>query len=405
MNNLALAWRNLWRNRRRTLITAASVFFGVILSTLMSSLQEGTYSRNIDLTVSLSSGYLQIQHPDYKEQRSINNVITPDDAFWNKLDEVDEITKAVPRLESFGLLSYKDKTRAAGIIGIEPEADDELSNISNWMYKGEYLTERSKGALLTYNIAKHLNLNINDTLVILSQGYHGATAAGIYPVKGIVKFNTPQLNNLGVFLNIEQARQLFSAPGKATNIKIMVGDYDEVNDVKQTLSEKFGDQYNVLTWRQLQPELVQFIDSDRQSGALMKMILYLVIGFGILGTMIMMMAERRREFGVMIAIGMQKTRLDMMMFFETIFIGLLGVMAGFIISIPIIYLFINNPIPLPRELADAYARYGFEPFLFFSDQASVFYNQVITVFIITALVSVYPVWNISKMKASNALRT
>ncbi len=405
MNNLALAWRNLWRNKRRTLITAASVFFGVILSTLMSSLQEGTYSRNIDMMVSLSTGYLQIQHPEYKEQRSINNVITPDDTFWNTLNKVDEITKAVPRIESFGLLSYKDKTRAGGVIGIDPKADDELSDISNWLHKGEYLTERSDGALLTYNIAKHLNLKINDTLVILSQGYHGATAAGIYPVKGIVKFNTPQLNNLGVFIDIEQARKFFSAPGKATNIKIMTEDYDDVQAAQKELSKKLGNEYIVLTWRDLQPELVQFIESDRQSAAVMKLILYLVIGFGILGTMIMMMAERRREFGVMIAIGMQKTRLDMMMFFETIFIGLLGVFAGFIVSIPIIYLFINNPIPLPPELADAYARYGFEPFLFFSDQARVFYNQVITVFIITALVSVYPVWNISKMKASNALRT
>jgi ABC-type lipoprotein release transport system permease subunit len=405
MNNIALAWRNLWRNKRRTLITAASVFFGVILATLMSSLQEGTYSRNIDMMVSLSTGYLQIQHPEYKEQRSINNTITPDSAFWNKLHDVEKISKAVPRLESFGLLSYKDKTRAGGIIGIDPKEDDELSNISNWMHKGEYIASRSDGALLTYNIAKHLNISINDTLVILSQGYHGATAAGIYPVKGIVKFNTPQLNNLGVFIDIEQARQLFSAPGKATNIKIMIDDYDNVQAVEKKLTKELGEGYNVLTWRELQPELVQFIESDRQSGALMKLILYLVIGFGILGTVIMMMAERRREFGVMIAIGMQKTRLDIMMFFETIFIGLLGVAAGFAISIPIIYLFINNPIPLPQELAEAYARYGFEPYLFFSDQASVFYNQILTVFIITALVAIYPIWNISKMKASNALRT
>ncbi len=405
MNNIALAWRNLWRNKRRTLITAASVFFGVILATLMSSLQEGTYSRNIDMMVSLSSGYLQIQHPKYKEQRSINNIITPDSAFWNQLNDVEEISKAVPRLESFGLLSYKDKTRAGGIIGIEPKEDDELSNISNWMHKGKYLAGRSEGALLTYNIAKHLNISINDTLVILSQGYHGATAAGIYPVKGIVKFNTPQLNNLGVFIDIEQARQLFSAPGKATNIKIMIDDYDDVQAVEKKLTKKLGEEHNVLTWRELQPELVQFIESDRQSAALMKLILYLVIGFGILGTVIMMMAERRREFGVMIAIGMQKSRLNMMMFFETIFIGLLGVAAGFAISIPIIYLFINNPIALPQELAEAYARYGFEPYLFFSDQASVFYNQILTVFIITALVAIYPIWNISKMKASNALRT
>jgi ABC-type lipoprotein release transport system permease subunit len=371
----------------------------------MSSMQEGTYSNNIDMMVQLSSGYLQVQHPEYQEHKSINHAIAPDDSLWKAINSVEEITRAVPRLESFGLLSSGNKTKGGAIIGIKPKADNVLSNLKNWLHKGSYLNTTDNGALLTYNIANYLDIGLNDTLVIMSQGYHGATAAGIYPIKGILKFNTPQLNNLGVFIGLKQAQQLFSAFGKATNIKIMVDNYSDVKPAQKALSKKLGENYNILSWRELQPELVQFIDSDRQSGAVMKLILYIIIGFGILGTVIMMMAERQKEFGVMIAIGLQKTKLAIITLFETLFIGLVGVVSGFIISVPVIYIFVDNPIPLPPDLAEAYANYGFEPFLFFSIKPSVFYNQVITVFVITLIVAIYPVWNIGKMKVANALRS
>ncbi len=405
MNNLRIAWRNLWRNKRRTLITVASIFFGVLFATIMSSLQEGTYGNMIDMMVKLSSGYIQVQHPDYWETKSINNTIAPDEAMYKKITGVDNVTKAVPRLESFALLSSGDKTRGGAVIGIKPSADKATSNLQNWLHQGKFLETGDQGALVTYNIADYLNLEINDTIILISQGYHGASAAGVYPVKGILKFNTPQLNNMGVFLDITTAQNFFSAYGRVTSIMIMMDDYSEVPHAEKTLKNKLGDNYNVMNWRELQPELVQFIESDRSSGTLMKGILYMVIGFGIFGTIIMMMAERKRELGVMIAIGMQKSKLGLVMFYETIFFGLIGVVTGFILSIPVVMIFIDNPIALPENLREAYLQYGFEPYLFFSMDPNVFINQMITVFVLTLLISIYPFVKVLRMKVSNALRT
>lgn len=405
MNYLALAWRNLWRNKRRTLITVASVFFGVLFATLMSAIQEGTYSNNIDMMVQLSSGYLQIQHPEYQEHKSINHTLELNDSLLKDIRSTQQITQAVPRLKAFGLLSSGNQTEGGAIIGIQPQADNKVSNLEQWIHKGHYLKEGEKGAMMTYNVSKHLGIGINDTLILMSQGYHGATAAGIVPVKGILKFKTPQLNNLGVFVGLNYAQHLFSAPGRATTIKIMINDYSDVQPTKKALTHKLSDHYNILTWKELQPELVQFIESDRQSGALIKLILYLIIGFGILGTIIMMLAERKKELGIMIAIGMQKTQLSLITFFETIYIGLIGVIAGFGISIPIIFTFAQNPIPLPPKLAEAYAQYGFEPYLFFGTQPQVFYNQIIIVFIITAIIGLYPIWNIQRIQVAKALRS
>lgn len=136
----------------------------------------------------------------------------------------------------------------------------------------------------------------------------------------------------------------------------------------------------------------------------MKAILYIVIGFGIFGTIIMMVAERRRELGVMIAVGMQKFKLSMVLLYETIFIGIVGVLAGFVVSIPAILMLVDNPIKLPAELAEAYVQYGFEPYMFFGTAPGVFINQVITIFILTLIIALYPVFKVRNLKLTKSLR-
>ena len=404
MKQFSMAWRNLWRNKRRTLITVASIFFGVLLSTIMSSMQDGTYGNMIDMSVKLSSGYLQIQHLEYQDNKSINNIFAPNDTLLKSISEIKEITCTSQRLESFALLSSGPNTRGGAVIGFEPAKDKETSNLSNWISDGEFLNSNDQGVLITYNIAKHLNIGVNDTIILISQGYHGVTAAGLFPVKGVLKFSTPQMNSIGVFMDINLAQQFYSAPGMISSLMIMVNDYTSVAPVERKLKHIANGEYNVLNWKQLNPEIVQFIESDKSSGIVMKAILYIVIGFGIFGTIIMMVAERKRELGVMVAVGMQKTKLSLILLYETILIGIVGVISGFIVSIPVILALVGNPIALPKDLADAYLQYGFEPYMFFGMAPSVFVNQVITIFIITLIISLYPVFKIKNLKVTKSLR-
>jgi len=370
----------------------------------MSSLQDGTYGNMIDMMVKLSSGYLQIQHPDYQDNKSINNTFEPTREMLDKIHAVDKVTSVAHRLESFALISSGPNTRGGAVIGFEPEKDQYTSNLQNWIHKGRFLEKQDDGVLLSYNIAKHLGMEVNDTLVLISQGYHGVTAAGLYPVKGILKFATPQLNNIGVFMDISTAQEFYSAYDKVSSLMIMVDGYADVHKAEKELEEITNEQYTVLNWQELNPEMVQFLESDKAGAVVMKAILYIVIGFGIFGTIIMMVAERRRELGVMIAVGMQKYKLSLILFYETILIGLIGVITGFLASIPVILLLLNNPIPLPDELAQAYLQYGFEPYLFFGTAPSVFINQVVTVFIITLVISLYPIFKVKNLKVTKALR-
>ncbi len=404
MKYLIIAWRNLWRNKRRSLITIASIFFGVILSTIMNSLQDGTYANMVDMMVKLSTGYVQVQNPEYFENRTINNTFTPSPELLEQLNSTPRVTTVAKRLESFALISSGPNTRGGAVIGFEPNMDKQTSNLQHWISDGEFIYPGDKGVLVSFNIAKHLNLQVTDTIILVSQGYRGVTAAGKYPIRGILTFSTPQLNNLGVFMDIALAQELYSTEGMVTSLMLMVNDYSDVHSVKSRLSSLTNGSLIVYSWEELNPELVQFIESDKAGGVVMIGILYIVIGFGIFGTIIMMIAERRREMAVMIAVGMQKFKLATILFFETLLIGVVGVLSGFAVSVPVILLMVKNPIELPGEMAEAYLQYGFEPYLYFGMAPEVFWSQVITVFVITMLISIYPIVKVRRMVVSKSLR-
>ena len=404
MNYLSMAWRNIWRNKKRTVITVAAVFVAVFLSTFMTSMQEGTYSKMIDNMVKFYSGYLQIQNPAYWKSKSINDVFQPTHSLNDVINSIPDVTYSVPRLESFSLISSGNYTRGGAVIGIDPEKENKLTGLSKWVDQGSYLKPGDDGLLIAVNLAKHLNVNLGDTVILLSQGYHGASAAGLYPVRGILKFPAPDLNNFGVYLTLGKASEFFSTGGQITSIAMMVDRPSDVEKVKKDLMSQLDGQYRVMTWKEMNPELVQMIEGDRAGGIVMKAILYIVIGFGIFGTVIMMVSERRRESGIMVAVGMHKKRLSLILFIETILLGVTGVIAGFAFSLPVLAYFVAHPIPLPGELAQAYVTYGIEPVMFFSMMPKVFVNQAVTIFIITLIISFYPVLKIINLKAVNAIR-
>ncbi|MCF6171031.1 MAG: ABC transporter permease [Bacteroidales bacterium] len=404
MKDVILAWRNLWRNTRRTLITSASIFFGVIFSTLMTSMQYGSYDAMIDNIVKFYSGYAQIFTEEYHENKTINNSFELGDALMRIVEETRGVTEYAPRLEYFALASSKEITKGTLVIGIDPAQENKVTGTKKWVHKGNYLTKNDKGVLVAIDLARYLQVNIGDTLVLYGQGFHGVMAAGKYAVKGILKFPSPELNKQFVYMSITNCQELFSAENRLTSLVIMVKDHYELPGVMKQLKKKITAPFMVMSWDELQPELVSMIEADKAGGLVMKAILYLLVGFGIFGTILMMISERRRELGVMVAIGMQKIKLGKLLFYETLFIGSIGAVAGLVGSIPIIQYFFYNPIPLTGDAAQTMIEMGIEPFMYFSMAPFVFYSQATTIFIITLVIAIFPVYKALTIKVNTALR-
>lgn len=401
---LQLAWRNIWRNKRRTLITIASIFFGVVLSSFMSSMQEGSYAQYIKTIVNFYSGYIQVHQKGYWNDKVINNSFEYR-SLKSKLAEVRGITASTPRLENYALASALEITKGVMVIGISPEEENRITNLSKRIIRGNYLVPGDKGVVLGSELANYLELGVSDTLVLLSQGYHGVSAAGIYPVRGIIKQPSPELDRTVVYMDIAICQEFYSAEDRLTSMVIMVKNSKEVEQVKKELISKSGKDFEVMDWKEINDILIKQIESDRASGMIIKGVLYMIIAFGIFGTIMMMTAERSKEFGVLVAIGMQKYKLSYILVLETILLGLVGVIAGIIASLPITWYFTFHPIPFTGQAAETMSQMGFEPVMSFSMTPSVFYNQAITILVFTIIIGIYPVLNISRLLISKALRS
>jgi len=403
---LKLAWRNIWRNKRRTLITAASVFTAVILALVMRSAQLGAYQRMIDNVVSFYSGHIQIHAKGYFDEQTLDNSFAPNDTLITILKNQDAIINSVPRLESFALASAKEITKGTMIVGIDPSAENKLTHISNKIISGKYLEQNDNSILVAEGLAENFQLKLNDTLVILGQGYHGVTAAGKYPVKGILKFPTPELNDGLVYMSLPEAQKLYGTGNRLTSIAISIK-HDKDAAIAASLIRKQINAmpFEVLDWEKMMPEMVQLIEVDNAGGIITISILYMIIAFGIFGTILMMLAERRHEFGILVAIGMKKTQLAKVVVLEIMMMSGLGVLAGIIGGIPIITYFNINPIKVGGELATAYERFGMEPVFPFSNNISIYFSQTTIVFSMTLILLLYPWFRILKFKTINALKS
>ena len=358
----------------------------------------------IENSVKFYSGYLQVQDTAFWNERTLDNSFAASNELKESISQIPDVTLVVNRIESFALAANHLKSKPAMVMGIEPEAEDQITKISQKVKKGSFLKTGDKGAILGEGLAKYLGLDVGDTLVMISQGYHGISASGLFVIKGLLSHPNQEFNNRMVYLDIEAARDFYSASGLSTSLVVMAHDHYEVKHIKKAIERVLPAGNRVMTWTEMQPDLEQLIESDRGSGKIMLGILYMVIAFGMFSVVLMMVKERSREFGVVHAVGMQKSKLSTIVFFETIFIGLIGCSVGVLISYLFCTYFYFHPIPMSGKMAEAYEQYGMEPFLYFSLKASLFYSQMILVFLLSVFISVFPMYNIQRLKITKAMR-
>jgi len=403
---LKLAWRNIWRNKGRTLITVFAVFFAVVLAIYMRSQQMGSYELMIENTVASFSGYIQVHQKGFWEEQNLDNTFEEDEKAEKKIKSNPKVVEVIPRLESYALLASENQTRAGIIIGINPKKEEQLSNPEKRLLRGKYFENDAENAvLIAEGLAKYLKLGIGDSLVIIGQGFRGTSAVGKYLIKGILKYPTPDLNKSLVYMPLKTTQELFGAYARLTNWSIILKDSRNAEEVSQELASVLPQNiYEVMSWEEMMPELVQMIESDNVSGQIMIGVLYVLVSFGVLGTVIMMLMERRYEFGVLIGIGMARWKLGLVIMSEILMMAFLGVLLGSVLMFPVVLYFYYNPIPLTGELAKTVEEYGFEPVLRFAFNAELFYSQAIVIFIITSLIALYPLWKMQFLKVIEAMR-
>jgi ABC-type lipoprotein release transport system permease subunit len=404
MDDLRLAWRNIWRNKRRTLLTAASIFLAIFLALIVRSIQIGWFDNLTDIVVQSYTGHIQIHKKGYWDDRDINNSMMFNDSVLAVVRSVPNVDKTVPRLEYFALSSYGKQTKGVMLAGTDPAREDALTRLSAKVVKGRYLSGTGKGILVSQGLASFLGLTVGDTLVLLGQGYHGISAAGKYPVCGIVHFPSPVLDNQMVYMNLATAQDFFSADNRVTSLSVTIKNPDEINTTLAALQQTVdGGKFEVMRWDEMMVEIMQQLKVKTAGGKIIIAILYMIVGFGVFGTVIMMTNERSREFGVIVSIGMQKSKLAMILVLEMILIGLTGLVSGVAAAMPIMLYFKINPIHLWGSMAQAFISYGIQPLMPLAIKPGFIISNMVTVLIIVSVTCIYPVRRIFKLRVVDAL--
>ncbi|MEP3387653.1 MAG: FtsX-like permease family protein [Reichenbachiella sp.] len=402
---ITLAWRNLWRNKKRTYITLGSVTFAVVIATMMRGLQLGTYDKMLDDAITASTGHVALMDKLYWEDKTLLNSMEFSEDLESTLDSDERIDFWVPQLMSGVLASSGPHTRGVLIQGVDPAVQDRQIGLADKIIEGDYLDDNDEAVLIGKELSQFLRIGVGDTLVLLGQGYMGVTAAGKYPIKGVFDHPMAEFNKRMIFLPLHAAQYLFFMEGRLTNVNLVLKDNDEVEET-QAYYESIMDTtlLEARGWRLMNREILSGIESDNFFGKIMIGILYMVIGFGLFGTILMMTMERKKEFSIMIAIGMRRTKLLTQVILESIMIAGLGALAGLIISFPVVYFYYLNPIPVPEESAEMYRQMNMEPILQISIKPGYMLLQFAIVLGVSIVASVIPLNNILKFNIVDIIR-
>ena len=401
-----LAWRNIWRNKRRLLLTLLAISFAVFFTIGMRGIQIGTYDVNIKNVVKLYSGYLQVQRTGYRKNPSLRLNFNLDSTLLRQINSVNDIKGYSPRVISEGLISFKDNSFGAAIFGLEPEKEMKVTNLIGRINEGNFFSgDSSNEIVMGYKLLENLKAKIGDQIVLLTQGYDGSLGNMKFTVTGTFKLGSPQMDAMTVIIGLRKAQELLSLGNRVHAIALNLNSLDEIDNVKPELAAKLqNNELSVLSWDEVMPDFKQSIELDSVSGLLYMFMLIIIVAFGILNTVLMSVVERFNEFGITLSIGMPQKNLVYLVFMETFFITVMGLLLGNIIGWVINYYILLNPIQLGTEFGKIYEEFGFLPVIEASLDPSIFINTSITIFIISALACLYPAYKVYRLEPMKGIR-
>ena len=404
---LKIAWRNIWRNKKRTLITTLSISGALFLIILMRSMQFGFYDNIINTIVQSYSGYVQVHANGYWDKQSVNNSMEVDEKFINEINSIDGIDNIAKRLQTFSLVSKGEKSKGVIITGIEIEKEQLITDWDKRIIEGSKSFDNADRIILSKGIAEYFDVTMGDTLVLFGQGYQGMMAAGKYVANGIIDLKNPKLNENAIFMDIESAQDYISSENIATHLVIDKKEYYDEKKIAEDVRKAISSDYEVMTWKEILPELDQMITADNVGGLIMAFILYVIVRFGMFGTVLMMTEERMYELGVLLSIGMDKIKLYLIILLETIMLSSIGVIIGVLTTRPISHYFNKNPINMDsfgEGLGDAMGEFGFDPIMPFSINWDIPISHAAFIFGISLLISIYPAIRILSLNPVKAMK-
>jgi ABC-type lipoprotein release transport system permease subunit len=335
-NSLAvMAWRNLWRNRRRTLLTLSSVVFGVLLAVLFTAMQDRNWADTIDLAARLSGGHVTLQHPEHLDSPKLTLTIDNSGRLKTLAKAQRYVDRVAERISGQAMLSTATDSFGVSFIAIDPDQEDEatLSVLEGLVEGAMFETARDGGVIVGARLAENLGVGMGKRVVYTLTDVNGDIVAGLARVSGLIKTGAPGVDGGLCLLPIDALRELIGyAPDEATQLAVFLHDQRRSDLVAEALEGELGPNVAALAWHRVQPELAAFIAMKVGSARFIEILIAVLVAAGIFNTLFISVMERLREFGIMNAIGFSSGKLFALVMLESFWLALVGLVAAFAVT-------------------------------------------------------------------------
>ncbi|MGO9991185.1 MAG: ABC transporter permease [Steroidobacteraceae bacterium] len=356
---LALAWRNLWRRPQRTILSLLSMAIAAALLVFMLSFQLGVYETMKQSTLRIFDGYAQFQPDGYAADPGLDRTIAHAEGLIQEAVAIRGVTTAAPRVNGFAILANGERSYGAAVVGVDPAAEIKISSIAAMIRDGRYLDPADRDtAILGASLARNLQLAVGGQVTLLGAARDGSVAADVLRVVGIYHSGIPELDRSILEMPLSRAQDTFAMTGRASTIALGGPSLSAVNGALPalgSLARRHG--VSLLDWGALEPALRDALTLKYATTALLYLTLVVVVAFIMVNTLLMSVLERTREFGMLLAIGMQPRLIGRMVWLEQLMLALLGCTAGLAIGAGVTRWFEHRGITY-TGLGDLLAQFG-----------------------------------------------
>lgn len=401
---LKIAFRNIFRQRRRTLLTALSMFGGFVLAAFFIGWSDGTYNNIIDMFTRNQMGHIQIHHKDYLDRPSLYKTVDDIDQVGKKIEETEYVESWAPRLYSAGLASVGEKTAGIKIIGIDPFRENQTTDFNRKITGGNAFSKQPTGneTVLGKGLAKILKAGVGEDVVIVSQAADGSIANDSYKIVGILDSGDEIGDRMAFYLTLPAAQELMVMEGRVHEVAVTVKHLDYVDSVNEALVQKINrDKLAVETWQEFARSFYMAMKADKEGMYIMLVIIVLVVAVGVLNTVLMAVLERRREYGVLKAVGTKPSQIVKMVLLEVNILGIICIVAGVAVGLLINYYASVHGYTMPEPMT-----YGGMKFQHLQSEinARSFYIPAITVILSATFVSLFPALKAAHTDPAKSMR-
>jgi len=402
---LKMAWRNVWRNRRRSWIIICAVVIGLVGMLFSLAFMEGMMRQTLINALGTHIAHLEIHKKGFENNKIISlNIKNPQEVIQAVAEEPGVVAYS-PRVVSSGLISSSESSSGITIIGIDPQKEPRVTTIKELVIQGDYLDhEGAYQVLIGQGLAAKLKVGLGEKIVLMAQDLTGDIGSGAYRVKGIFKTASPDFDKYMVYLNLKDSQKLLSLGNRISEVAILSDTPRNPQALQRALLTKLDSQeYEVLTWKEIIPIMVSQIEFFDEMIYIFFLVICIAMGFGIVNTLLMAIMERIREFGIMMSLGVRPQKIFRLVVTESFLLCLSGLVLGNLLSYFLVFYVGKKGLNL-SIFSKSLETFGVGHFIYPHLTTSMVLIGAITVLAMGVLASLYPGYKASRLRPVEALR-